>query len=310
MVKTDQLPTLKYDQWVDSRTTIHLILQIIGKAKLKLTPRKNHWWYITLHPSSRGISTYNIPLQEGLETLDIHFDITERAVILQSSDGMIIEIDLSSSPTVASFYASFMSALEKFALRPVFVTTPLDMSVKEPFDQITNCHHYDWDSIGEFWKTMCWNRDVFQEFSGRFYGKTCPVHIYWHSLDLTVTRFSGKRLPSDGKKSGRLLERDTYSHEQISFGFWAGDPKVPQPMYYSYTFPAPEGLDQEPLSPEKAGWIDSNGSPMASLSYQTVRESEDPRSSLLEFLESSYQAGAKRAGWDIAELTAPPLSEI
>ena len=310
MVSKNELPSLAYDKWIDSRTTMHLILQIMGKAKLKLTSRKNHWWYMTLHPSARGISTYSIPLHDGLATLDMHFDIREQAVILQSSDNKSERIDLSTSPTVAAFYASFMVALKKFGLEPKFIKKPLDMGIKESFDKITKYHQYDWDSIGEFWTAMTWTKDVFQEFSGRFYGKTCPVHIYWHSLDLTVTRFSGKKLPNDGSKSGRLLERDSYSHEQISCGFWAGDPQVPQPMYYSYTFPAPKGLDQQPLQPADAQWIDSNGSPMANLSYEAVRTSNDPRSTLLEFLESSYQAGAKTAGWNIEELTAPPLDEI
>ncbi|MEM6395117.1 MAG: DUF5996 family protein [Bacteroidota bacterium] len=310
MSNHNTLPPLEYNQWTDSRTTLHLILQIIGKAKLKLTPRKNHWWYITLHPSSRGISTYGIPLRGGLDTLDIHLDVERQAVILESSDIRVITIDLSQSPTVASFYAEYMAALADFELRPTFVMTPLDMAITERFDQITDYHHYNWSSIKEFWKVMLWNKGVFQEFSGRFYGKTCPVHIYWHSLDLAVTRFSGKRLPSDGEKTGRLFERDTYSHEQISAGFWAGDPKVPQPMYYSYTFPAPEGLDQEPLLPEEANWIDSNGSPMATLPYEVVRTAENPRQTLLDFLESSYQAGAKRASWDIDHLTTPPLSEM
>ncbi|MEL6672810.1 MAG: DUF5996 family protein [Bacteroidota bacterium] len=310
MVTTENLPPLVYEKWVDSRMTLHLIFQIIGKAKLKLTQRKNHWWYMTLQPSSRGFSTYHIPLDGGIDTLDIHIDIAERAVILHSSQGVIKKIDLASSPTVAHFYASFLEALAEFGLHPVFIKTPLDMPVTKPFSEITEYHHYHWDSIREFWKAMRWTMDVFQEFSGRFYGKTCPVHIYWHSLDLTVTRFSGKRLPSDEEKKGRLLERDTYSHEQISFGFWAGDPKTPQPMYYSYTFPAPEGLDQEPLSPEGATWIDANGSPMAMVSYQAVREAADPRSALLAFLESAYQGGAKRAGWNIEELTAPPLNEM
>jgi hypothetical protein len=263
-----------------------------------------------LHPSTQGISAYSIPLHGGLDSLDIHFDVHKRAVVLFCSDGRETLIDLATSPSVAEFYVSFMAALADFGLKPTFLKTPLDMTVKEPFDQITAYHHYDWASIREFWQAMRWTRDVFQEFSGRFYGKTCPVHIYWHSLDLTVTRFSGKRLPNDGTKSGRLLERDSYSHEQISCGFWAGDHKVPQPMFYAYTFPSPEGLDQEPLQPSSANWIDSNGSPMAVLSYAAVRESDDPRKALLEFLESSYQAGAKRAGWKIEELTAPPLSEI
>ncbi len=310
MISKNELPVLNYAAWVDSRTTLHLILQIIGKAKLKLTRRKNHWWYMTLFPSSKGISTYQIPLQDGIESLDIHLDIREKAVLLQSSYKKTIRIDLSVDPTVAAFYESFMKALKSFELEPKFIKTPLDMAVQKPFDQITEYHHYDWDAITEFWKAMSWTRDVFQEFSGRFYGKTCPVHIYWHSLDLTVTRFSGKRLPNDGSKKGRLLERDTYSHEQISCGFWAGDPNVPQATFYSYTFPSPEGLDQEALNPSSAQWIDSNGSPMATLAYEEVRASDDPRATLLSFLESSYQAGAKRAGWNIEELTAPPLSDI
>ena len=131
MITTEKLPALQYDKWVDSRITMHLILQIMGKAKLKLTPRKNHWWYMTLHPSSRGVSTYSIPLNDGTDALDMHFDIEERAVVLQSSESRVEKIDLSSSPTVASFYKSFMSALEKFGLKPDFIKTPLDMAVKE-----------------------------------------------------------------------------------------------------------------------------------------------------------------------------------
>ncbi|MEM1219805.1 MAG: DUF5996 family protein [Bacteroidota bacterium] len=310
MQSSSQLPALQYDQWAESRTTLHLILQIIGKAKLKLTPRKNHWWYITLKPSSRGISTYGIPLNDGLDALDIHLDIPARAVVLACSDGRVERIDLSSAPTVAQFYESFMEALAGFDLYPNFVKIPLDMAVKERFDQITEYHFYDWAMIEEFWKVMTWVKDVFQEFSGRFYGKTSPVHIYWHSLDITVTRFSGKRLSPDIAKGMRMFERDTYSHEQISCGFWAGDPKVPQAMFYSYTFPSPAGLNQEPLEPTSANWNDANGSPMALLSYADVRASENPRATLLAFLESAYQAGAKRAGWPIGELTAPPLSEM
>lgn len=307
---TQQLPALEYNQWIKSRITLHLILQIIGKTKISLTHRKNHWWYITLHPSSRGMSTYNIPLDGGLEALDLHFDIEEKAVILQASNGKKLAVDLSDSPTVATFYDRFMAALGEFGLHPKFKMIPLDMTVTQSFDQITDYHHYNWPAIKEFWQVMNWTKDVFQEFSGRFYGKTCPVHLYWHSLDLAVTRFSGNRLPRGGQEGYRRFERDTYSHEQISCGFWAGDAKVPQPMFYSYTFPAPEGLDQEPLQPAAANWIDSNGSPMATLSFADVRAANNPREALLQFLESSYQAGAKRSGWNIEELTVPPLKEI
>ncbi|TFH22979.1 MAG: hypothetical protein E4H10_12865 [Bacteroidia bacterium] len=135
------------------------------------------------------------------------------------------------------------------------------------------------------------------------------MHIYWHHLDLVVTRFSGKRLaPMD--KGARILEKESYSHEQISFGFWAGDDNMKEPLYYAYTFPSPDGLDKEPIYPDQAKWVDSNGSPMALLRSYDVIHSENPRESVLEFLESTYQAGASKAGWDIGELTAPPLNEV
>lgn len=155
----------------------------------------------------------------------------------------------------------------------------------------------------------CLGEQRFKEFSGRFYGKTCPVHLYWHSLDLAVTRFSGKEAPPmpDG---ARLSDKDAYSHECISFGFWAGDENIPEPAFYSYTAPAPEGLAQKPLKPSKAEWLNNNGSPMAILRYHDLLKENNPRESLLLFMESAYQAGASLAGWDIEHFTTPPLSEV
>jgi hypothetical protein len=156
---------------------------------------------------------------------------------------------------------------------------------------------------------MQWNNSIFQEFSGRFYGKTCPVQIYWHHMDLAVTRFSGKKLaPMD--KSARISDRDTYSHEQISFGFWVGDENVQEPAYYAYTYPSPDKIDLQPLLPSTANWVDSNGTPMAFLRYEDVKSSPDARQAVLDFLESAYQAGAKLAGWKIEELRTPSLDEI
>ena len=156
---------------------------------------------------------------------------------------------------------------------------------------------------------MLWVDQVFKEFSGRFYGKTCPVHIYWHHMDLTLTRFSEKKAPPMPAEA-RLSDKAAYSHEVISFGFWAGDEQVPGPAFYSYTAPAPNKLDKQPLEPAAAQWIDNNGSPMALLMYDDLLKQENPHQVLLAFMESAYQAGAQLAGWPVEALTVPPLEML
>lgn len=308
-MKTEKLPELPFDIWNDTRITLHIILQIIGKTRLASTPRKNHWWYITLYVSPNGFSTHGIPINNGMDSIEIEFNVKRKAVVLSQSSGQEMVISLTENPSIADFYKTYTDKLKSLALHPHFVETPFDMDIDKRFDEITEYHHYDWNSINKFWKLMLWNNSILQEFSGRFYGKSCPVHIYWHHLDLVVTRFSGKKLaPMDA--AAPILEKDTYSHEQISFGFWAGDKNVREPMYYSYTYPAPTGIDQEPLQPASAKWQDSNGSPMALLRYEDVRNAEKPRKAVLDFLESAYQAGAKKAQWNIAELTVPDLDQL
>lgn len=309
MKKAPQLPDLPFHAWTDTRLTLHLILQIIGKSRLKLTARKNHWWYITLYVTSRGFGTHSIPINDGQDSIDIEFDILKKEVVILCSTGTVMSISLESNPDIAAFYKQYMDALASLGLRPQFVEKPFDMGIEEPFEQLTMYHHYDWDFIHRFWKLMRWNNAIFKEFSGRFYGKTCPVQIYWHHLDLTVTRFSGKKLPKMDE-SARILEKDTYSHEQISFGFWAGDDNLQEPMYYSYTYPSPEGINKEILQPKAAKWAESNGSPMALLRYEDVKSAGDPAGAVMAFLESAYQAGAKRAGWNIEELKVPAIKQL
>ncbi|MEM7572609.1 MAG: DUF5996 family protein [Bacteroidota bacterium] len=306
---TPPLPDLPYAAWTNSRITLHLIFQIIGKAKLKLTPRKNHWWYITFHLTASGFSTLNIPIDEGHHSLEISINVKRQAVVISPSNGEEIVIPLQDGLTVAAFYQRFMSELQQLGLQPRFIEKPLDLDIEQPFREIEQYYNYDWTYIDRFWQIMRWNDAIFQEFSGRFYGKSCPVHIYWHHLDLTVTRFSGKKLPPVDK-SARILERDTYTHEQISFGFWVGDEQMQEPMYYSYTYPSPDGLDQKPLRPSQAKWVDSNGSPMALVSYADIKANDNPRATVLAFLESAYLAGAQLAGWEVDELRVPPLEEM
>ncbi|WP_430817544.1 DUF5996 family protein [Carboxylicivirga sp. RSCT41] len=304
-----KLPQLPYASWTDSRTYLHLVLQIIGKTRLGLTSRKNHWWFITLYVSSRGFSTYTIPVNEGTCSLEIELDIINKAVVINHSERKRVEVSLQNGLSIAQFYGQYMEQLSKLGLSPKFVEKPYDMGIDQPFKNLVHYNTFEWDDIERFWKLMQWNNSIFQEFSGRFYGKTCPVQIYWHHMDLAVTRFSGKKLePMD--KSVRISDRDAYSHEQISFGFWAGDETVQEPAYYSYTYPSPDGIDKQTLMPSSANWVDSNGSPMAFLRYEDVRNAQDPRQDVLDFLESAYNAGASLAGWDVEVLKTPALKDV
>lgn len=304
-----ELPHLPYNSWKETRLTVHLILQIIGKTRLGLTSRKNHWWYITIYVSPRGFSTFTIPVDQGTCSLEIEFNIHKRAVVITHSTKGSVQIELQNGLSIAQFYKQFKAELTKLGLSPKFVEKPYDMGIDKPFDQLNEYNTFNWDDIHKFWQLMQWNNSIFQEFSGRFYGKTCAVHIYWHHMDLAVTRFSGKKL-EPMVKSARISDRDAYSHEQISFGFWTGDDKVQEPAYYSYTFPSPNKIDEQPLSPSIASWVDSNGSPMAFLRFEDVKSLPDPRQAVLDFLESAYQAGANLAGWNVKELTTPPLKDI
>ena len=304
-----KLPELPFEKWKETRITLHLMLQIIGKVRLKMTPRKNHWWYITSYVSVHGFSTSAIPCGDGINTFEVTYDVHQREVRILTSLAQKLVIPLHAGLSVAKFYRQFIDALTSLHINPSIVDKPFDMGIEKRFPEILEYHHYDWKYIHRFWQIALWTDGVFKEFSGRFYGKTCPVQLYWHHLDLAVTRFSGKKAPPlDG--NARLSDKDAYSHEAISFGFWAGDDSMQEPAYYSYTYPSPDGLENQPLKPAPAAWADSNGSPMAILRYHDLIQSADPRADLLDFLESAYQAGATLSGWDVEELKVLPLSDL
>lgn len=304
---TPYLPDLPLDAWQNTQRTLHLYVQIVGKIRLQLTPRKNHWWYITLYVSPKGLTTYAIPYKN--ETFEITFNFVRRQLEVISSRGHEASIPLQDGLSVAEFYRQLKGILQQWSIQVSIVAEPFDLPIKKPFDQITELASYQPEYVERFWRILLWTDSVFKEFSGRFYGKTCPVHLYWHHMDLTVTRFSGRPGPALDPKM-RLSDKDAYSHEVISFGFWAGDENTPEPAFYSYTYPSPEGLDQQPIQPATARWVDNNGGPMALLTYDNLRQEADPREALLAFLESTYQAGAQLAGWDVAALTVPSLDDL
>jgi hypothetical protein len=291
-------PPLPLEGWESSKDTLHLFLQIVGKIKLALMPRKNHWWFITLYVTPRGLETSSIPF--GDEDFEIYFDLIDHQLIINTSEGQQRKIDLKNGLSVSEFYRKLFYYLKELGIEVKILAAPYLNKSKEPFETDYLHASYDRDYIHRYWKILLEIDTVMKEFSGRFYGKTSPVQLFWHSMDLVLTRFSGKRAPE--LKGASISDMDAYSHEVISFGFWPGDDELKEPAFYSYTYPAPNGLTDEKLMPEDALWIKRKGNPMALLKYEDLRKKENPKQILLDFLESAYQAGAKKAGWNIEEL--------
>ncbi len=307
---THTLPELPLEVWENSKITLHLYMQIVGKIRLRMMPRKNHWWYVTLYVCSKGFTTQAIPYDDGFQTFEITFNLINHQLEVVTSRGESGNIALEDGLNVAQFYQNLFALLQEFGIEASILNKPYDVpGIATPFSEITEYASYQKEYVERFWRLMMWVDNVFKEFSGRSYSKTCPAQLYWHHLDLAITRFSGKKGP-DLNSEMRVSDKDAYSHEVISFGFWAGDKDVRGAAFYSYTYPSPDGLDREPLKPAAAQWVDSSGSPMALLMYDDLRALANPRQALLDFLESAYQAGAKLAHWDIEAMTVPPLTEL
>ncbi len=297
-----EFPDIPLEEWRPTKNTLHLYFQIVGKIRLAMHPRLNHWWHVPLYVTPRGISTHTIPYAGG--NFEIEFDFCEHVVRISKSDKRVEDFALYDGLTVADFYSSIFANLAKLGIEPKIKGVPYEAPSTTPFGEDNENKSYDKDYVERFHRTLVTVDHILSDFRGRFLGKSTPVHLFWHSFDLALTRFSGKRVtPRDG---AGMVEREAYSHEVISFGFWFGDDKVPAPAFYSYTAPEPIGLADEPLSPESAIWAEANGSHMALLMYEDVRNLPNASSVVLDFLESAYQAGARKAGWDISELVSAP----
>jgi hypothetical protein len=289
-------PEMPLAEWRATKNTLHLYLQIVGKIRLKMHPRINHWWHVPFYVSSRGLTTRTIPCKGG--NFEIEFDFCSHDLKMRTSSGRVEDFALYDGLSVADFYASVMANLAKLGITPEIRAVPYEAPSTTPFADDHENNSYDKEYVERFFKILVAVDDIFEEFRGRFTGKSTPVHLFWHSFDLALTRFSGRVAPP--RETGNIVEREAYSHEVISFGFWFGDDNVPAPAFYSYTAPEPAGLADEPLPPP-AKWQDANGSHMALLMYDDVRLSPDPRSAALDFLEAAYQAGARRAEWDMKQ---------
>jgi len=293
-------PDIPLEAWRPTKDTLHLYCQIVGKIRLAMHPRLNHWWHVPHYVSPRGLTTRRIPYSGG--SFEIEFDLIDHRLVISTSTGDREDFALYDGLSVADFYTSIFANLKKLGIEPKIRPIPYEAPSTTPFPEDTENASYDKEYVRRFHQTLVAVDDVLEEFRGRFLGKSTPVHMFWHSFDIALTRFSGKRVPV--REGANRVESEAYSHEVISFGFWFGDDRVPAPAFYAYVAPEPAGLANEPLMPSTAKWAESNGAHLALLMLDDARNSADPRSAVLDFLESAYQAGAKAANWDVAEFAA------
>ncbi len=293
------LPGLPLEEWEPTKTTLHLWVQIVGKVRMASTAPRNHWWHVPLYVDVRGLTTRRLHAPSGV-TFQIDFDFVDHRLVARRSDGALDSFALNDGLSVAEFDRQLHELLGRLGVDVVIRERPYGVPTVTPFPEDFEHRSYNPDAVVRFWRILDWTDSVFEEFAGWFCGKTSPVHLFWHSFDLAFTRFGGRRAPAS--QGADPVSREAYSHEVVSFGFWAGDEKVREPTYYSYTAPEPPALRDEPLEPAEAHWVEQGGGSLALLPYEVVRAAPDPRRVLLEFVESAYQAGSGLAGWDRAEL--------
>ena len=273
--------------------------------------RRNHWWNVAFLVNSKGLITHVIPAN-GFN-FEIQFNFLVHQLEITTSNGRYGMFPLENGLSVADFYQKLFSIFFALNIEAKIVARPYgipdDNPMQTPFILLEEFNTYDAKYVQRFWKLLTWVNEVFNEFSGEFYGKTSPVQLYWHHMDLALTRFSGKRAPK-ASIIAKQCTKDACSHELISFGFWAGDDNVRSPAFYSYSCPLPTGISSQLLRPTAAKWSDLTGSQTALLMYNDLISEIRPRETLLAFLESSYRASAKLLDWDIPDLKVGNLIEV
>jgi len=289
------LPALPLEEWEPTKTTLHLWAQIVGKVRMATSAPRNHWWHVTLYVDVRGLTTRRLHAPGGV-TFQIDFDFVDHRLVVRTSDGATESFALHDRLSVAEFDRTLHEMLVGLGLDVTIRESPFGVPVTTPFPADREHAAYDADAVERFWRILDWSDGVLEEFAGWSCAKTSPVHLFWHSFDLAVTRFDGARAPA--LPDADAVTREAYSQELVSFGFWAGDEELREPSYYAYAAPEPDGLRERPLAPEQASWTKRGAGSLALLPYEAVRAAPDPRAALLAFLESAYRAGAGAAGWD------------
>ena len=300
----NEWPELPYAAWKDTRDTLQLWTQIVGKIRLMQTPWLNHSWHVVLYVTARGLTTSPIPYRE--RAFQIDFDFIDHVLRVRTSDGHFRKLLLAPMP-VAQFYAELFAAMAELGLDVRITMMPCEIADCIPFDQDRTHAAYDRDYATRFWRVLLSSHKVLTRFRTGFVGKSSPVHFFWGSFDLAVTRFSGRRAPRHPGGVPHLpdaVAREAYSHEVSSAGFWPGGGPVESAAFYSYAYPAPEGFASAAVRPEQAFFSEELGEFI--LPYDAVRTASDPEGALMEFLQSTYEAAADLGHWDRATLECAP----
>jgi hypothetical protein len=293
-------PALPFAEWKDTAVTLHMWTQIVGKIRLTLSPWTNHSWHVTLYVTARGLTTSPIP--HGLAIFEIRFDFIDHQLRILKSDGAVRTIELKPQ-SVAKFYEAVMKALRDLELPVTIHTTPNEIENPVPFEQDKQHRSYDREYANRFWRVLVQSDRVFKEFRSRFCGKCSPVHFFWGSFDLAVTRFSGRPAPPHPGGVPHLpdeVTREAYSQEVSSLGFWPGNVAMPTPVFYSYAYPEPTGFSDAKVQPGAAFYEPKLREFI--LPYNAVRTVEKPDQVLLDFAQSAYDAASQLGKWDRAAL--------
>ena len=292
----DRWPALPLAEWRDTYDTLHMWTQVVGKLTLSTTALVNHYWNVAFHYTARGLATQPMEVGGG-RTLVAFFDFITHELRFVTSDGRMAAVALKPK-TVARFYAEVMEALQAVEAGIRIWTMPVECEDPIPFEKDTKHHAYDRRWAEAFWGAMLSMRPVFEDFRCRFVGKCSPLHFFWGSFDLALTRFSGRRASGDPPADRVMAE--SYSHEVISHGWWPGGGAVQDAAFYAYAAPQPAGFDAVPVRPAAAHYNREFGQFI--LPYEAVRTAPRPEEALMAFLESTYDGAARLAGWDRAAL--------
>jgi hypothetical protein len=289
-------PELPLAAWQETYATLHLWTQIVGKIRAARTPWLNHSWQVALYVTARGLTTSPIP--DGTRTFQIDFDFIDHDLRITTSDGARRQFALAGQ-SVASFHAAVMAALAELGIHIAIDEMPNELPEPIRFSLDTKHASYDPDAVRRFFQILVNSDRVFKQFRTGFLGKASPVHFFWGSFDLAVTRFSGRRAPRHPGGVPNLSDAvicEAYSHEESSAGFWPGSGAIDYPAFYSYAYPEPEGYRVMPVRPAAAFFSEALGEFI--LPYEAVRTARHPDQTLLEFLQSTYEAAANAAKWD------------
>ena len=283
-------PALRLDPWRDTYATLHMWTQIAGKIRMRLTPLVNHWWNVPLYVTARGLTTSCIPYED--RSFELRFDFLRHRLVLETSDDLVKTLPLEPR-SVADFYRECFEMLESAGIDVEIWPMPVEIPNPIRFDQDQEHASYDPEAVGRFWRILLSVDAVFQQFRARFVGKCSPVHFFWGSFDLAVTRFSGRKAPP--REGADSITREAYSHEVSSVGFWPGA-GIAGPAFYSYMAPSPQGFSDANVLPAAAHFDSALGEFI--VMYDDIRAAASPSNALLEFCQSTYEAGAKGANWD------------